>query len=288
MKKVSLIKLVKLVFCVAAFCMLMVGARPEPAKADSKIRNLEANKAYKIDLDEDGKKESISYKLTMGKDDYATFKILINGKTKATAKGLYSAYEPHMQITDIDTKDGAMDIWVYCLGGSDDLMFSALYQYKDGKMKKLFSSQDMEPDAEYFLGVGVLYKATGDGKFYVLQDQAFFVEVLIGNHSDIIPFQLKNGKVSQVKTNTYSVYEIYNKNNQLTVAKKTVFYKKPDKSKGSAFTLKKGDKVKPVSIYCSGKDLYVKFKNAKGKYGWLRVEDYGFGNAAFSDVILAG
>ncbi|MSS62419.1 hypothetical protein [Velocimicrobium porci] len=280
-------RFIKFALCVAVTTVTVMGIKSELSLAASKIHNLKENKTYKIDLDQDGQKEAVSYKLETNKNDISTYKIIINGKIKTTVKGLYDAYDPHMQITDIDTKDGVMDIWVYSMGSSEDVIFSALYQYKEGKMKKVYSLGYKELGEHFHLTSGILNKADGNGKFYIMVDRAFFVDCLIGNHFDIIPYQLKNGKVSRVKTNTYSIHKIYNRDNQLTVAKKVTFYKEPDKSKGTAFTLKKGEKVRPVSIYYSKEKVFVKFKSTNGKIGWLCANDYGFEDSpAFLDIVL--
>lgn len=281
------IGLTRVLFCVAAVAMLFLGGQAEPVKAASKIQDLKEKKTYKIDLNKDGKKETISYKMTTNSEDESTYKIIINGKIMASIKKLYSAYDPHMQITDIDTKDGAMDIWVYTMGSSEDVIYSGLYQYRSGKLKKLYELNYKEIDENYHLVSGILYKADGNGKFYVKVDRAFFVDTLIGNHFDLIPMQLKNGKVSLVKTNTYPILETYNtEENPLMVAVQLDFYKKPDKSSGIGLTLKRWDSIKPVSIYRSGETLYVKFKTEKGKYGWLCADEYDFGEAPILNIIL--
>ncbi len=281
---------IKFLLCVAIAVMAITGLKVESALADSKIRNLKEKKTYKIDLDKDGEKESIYFKLVPGKnyeEDYmVSFKVKINGKTKTLAKNLYDVYGAHMQITDIDTTDGYMDIWVYAIGMSDDICYSALYQYQNGKMKCLYKL-DYEEENEDKIVSGVLYKAKGNGTFYIKTDRKFFVDPLIGNHYDLIPMKLKDGKATIKKTNTYSIAGILNEDNKLTVAVETDFYKKAGSSE-VGFTAKRWDKVKPVSIYRSGKKLYVKFKNDAGETGWLCASDYDFDEAPFLDIILVG
>ena len=280
-----------LLLCIAVVIITITGLKAEfVLAANSKIQNLKEKKTYKIDLDKDGTKDSIYFKLVRGKtyeEDYlVSLKVKINGKTKTLKNDLYDVYEAHMQVTDIDTTDGYMDIWVYTIGMSDDIYYSALYQYQNGKIKCLYEMDYTEED-ESKIVCGVLHKAKGDGTFYIKADRKFFVDTLIGNHYDLIPMKLKNGKASVKKTNTYSIAGILNEDNKLTVAVETDFYKTAGSSK-IGFTAKRWDKVKPVSIYRSGEKLYVKFKSEKGEIGWLCASEFGFDEAPFLDCIWVG
>lgn len=279
---------VRFLFCVAVVLIAIAGLNEVSAQAASKIQNLKEKKTYKINLDKKGKKESISFKLVEGKDGNVAFKVTINGKTK-TVTTEYDIYEANIQVTDIDTKDGYMDLWMYAIGGSEDVVYSALYQYQSGKLKKLYTLSYKEVDENCHLVSGVLHKASGNGKFYVRADRAFFVDALIGNHIDIIPLQLKNGKVSRVKTNTYQIYQTYNtEENPLRILSQVeAFYKKPDESSEIAMELKRFTIIKPVSIYHSGKTLYVKFETEDGRSGWYRADGCDFGEAPFDNIIWA-
>ena len=278
---------ISLLFCIVIATVTVIGLKGDVVIANSKIQNLKEKKTYKIDLDKDGTKDSIYFKLVNGKtyeEDYlVSLKVKINGKTKTLKSDLYDVYEAHLQVTDIDTTDGYMDIWVYTIGGSEDIYYSALYQYRNGKFKCLYEV-DYEEKNEDKIICGVLHKAKGNGTFYIKADRKLFVDALIGNHYDLIPMKLKNGKATIKKTDTYSIAGIYNENNQLTLDVETDFYKTAGSSK-IGFTAKRFDKVKPVSIYRSGEKLYVKFKNEKGKVGWLCASE--FDEAPFLDCIWA-
>ncbi len=76
--------------------------------------------------------------------------------------------------------------------------------------------------------------------------------------------------------------------NKLTAAKNISFYKKASTSSGIAFTVKKGEKVQVVSLYCSGSKVFVKFKNSKGRIGWLREDNVRWDDIYFSDAVSAG
>lgn len=251
---------------------------------EQQILDLTSGETYEIDLDMDGANEKISFELVMGKEDYLAYHVTINDNTEIIEKQIYDAYDPHIQITDIDTTDGYMDMWIYTMGASEDVVYAALYQYQNGELKKIHKMEPMEIDENYYLGTGILHKAEGNGIFYVRADRAFFVDSLIGNHYDLIPMELKNGEVSLLDTNTYLIEGIYNENNQITVAVETDFYKEAG-SEEVGFTAKRFAKVKPVIIQRDGVTLYVQFVNEQGETGWLCANDYGFDEAPFTDLI---
>lgn len=254
------------------------------ASAAEKIRTLDAQTTYQIDLDEDGTKETISFQLKAKKNDYYSYQLTINGKTATLRNKIYDAYDPHIQVADLDTSDGCIDLWVYTMGASEDIVYSSLWQYKEGILTCLYSFDDETEQSDILeFCCGTLYKTNGKGDFSIKADRAFFVDVLIGNHYDLIPMQLKDGKAAPVKTNTFKIVKIYNQKNQITLASKQDFSKTPGSTK-TGFTAKRGDKVKPVCILCDGDLRYVKFKNKSGKTGWLCANDYTTG--PFTDLVL--
>lgn len=258
------------------------------AEAAGKIRSLEGgDTVYEIDLDEDGVKEELSFKLVHDGDDYYSYQVTINGETVAIASELYDIYDAYVQVADIDVTDGYMDMWIYGIGTSDILGYAALYQYQGGELVELHRMEPEEIDENFFLGNGILHKVNGNGKFFVKVESAFRVDDLIGNHYDLIPMKLEGGKVSYVKTKTYTISNIYNEKNQITLAPgMTEFYKKPTKDAKIAFVGKRWEKVKPVKIRRSEGTLYVKFKSENGKSGWLCADDYDMG--PFTDLIWVG
>ena len=277
--------------CNVTAMVLLVGAvavfGTNMAEAADKIQSLGGgDTVYEIDLDEDGVKEEFSFKLVHDGDDYYSYQVAMNGETVAIANELYDIYDAYVQVADIDVTDGYMDMWFYGIGTSDILGYAALYQYQDGELVKLHRMEPEEIDENFFLGNGVLHKVNGDGEFFVKVESAFRVDDLIGNHYDLIPMQLEDGKVSFVNTNTYTIAKLYNEGNKLTVAAMTEFYKKPKEDAKIAFVAMRWEKVKPIKIRRNGTKLYVKFKNEEGKTGWICKDAYDMG--PFTDLIWAG
>ena len=157
----------------------------------------------------------------------------------------------------------------------------------NGELVELHRMEPEEVDERFFLGNGVLHKVKGDGRFFVKMESAFWVDDLIGNHYDLIPMKLEDGEVSFVKTKTYTIANIYNEKNQITLAPgMTEFYKKPSEDAKIAFVGRRWEKVRPIKIRRSEGTLYVKFKSENGKSGWLCVDDYDMG--PFTDLIWVG
>ena len=53
--------------------------------------------------------------------------------------------------------------------------------------------------------------------------------------------------------------------------KQVVTYKNPT-SKEKSFTLKKGEKMNVISLYKKGKYEYIRVKNSKNKYGYIKSQ----------------
>lgn len=236
------------------------------------IYDLVVNKDYSYNLDQSGAKEKISFTF---KDQ--VLKVKINGKTaKKITYTDDSLYEAHIQVLDINKNDGHMDLWIYMIGSSDDVSASALYSYENSKLNKIYEDSYRTPNQYTNYSYGYISKIDGKGNFSVCYDRAFAVDCLIGNHYDNIPYKLKDGKVTSVRTNTYSIQAIFTETGSYELTKKTSFLAKANSSSKVSMTLSKGKTVTPVSIYCTNKSLFVKFKTSNGKTGWLDVNKYSF------------
>lgn len=282
-------------FGIAAAFIMAGGLQSKDASAKRKIQNLQENKVYQIDLDQDGKKEKVQYtlkvvsKIADSYDELFEYQIKINGKVAFRQKNLYDAYFPQLQLTDIDKKDGVLDLWGYCMGESDDVILSSLFEYRSGKLKRVFDLKYKQVDDKFVLLQGELSRVGKNGVFYVTMDRAFGIDYVTGNHYDEIPYRLKNGKVTRVKTHTYRIVSIISaeKDHQKLIAKKdTKFYSSVKNQKKVAFVLKKGQKVRAVKLYYDGKKLLVQFKTQRGKLGWLDTKGYSFEKRPFSNEIF--
>lgn len=259
------------------------------AAVKNPVKDLEPNKVYSYDVDKDGTKDKVKY--TFNEKDSA-IRIYINDKLakKVQLDKETGFYDGRMQIADIDKSDKTMDFWVYGFAFSDDICFSALYELKGNKLTKIFENKYKEVNENFSLSQGTLYSTDGKGNFDVQMDRAFFCDYITGNHWDRIPYQLKNGKVVRKDASYYQFAATYTMDGKgkYIAAKKLAFTKKPG-GKETSFTLKKGGKVTALQLYAKKNgELFVQYKNADGKKGWLAVKDYSFENQPFTNSLFAG
>ena len=262
---------------------------PVRSHAASSVKNLKLGSTYSYDLDGDGVKEKLKFKFT----EEGKYKIYINGKVKKTITLGEYYYSPCLQVMDIDQADGVMDLFVYAYASSDDISYSALYRYQDGKITRIWNlGYGKDTAAAFYQVPGYVTKCDGKGNFYVAMDRALKVDQLVGNHIDQIKYKIKDGKVSRVSQKTFYFAETcgydengeFGRNVPFKCARKLTFYKEHNKKDGS-FTLKKGTLLTPVKIYIvSEKSVYVQFKTASGKIGWLRAGDYSWEELPFSNL----
>ncbi|MDO5548621.1 MAG: hypothetical protein Q4F79_09060 [Eubacteriales bacterium] len=272
--------------------VFVIGLATPPSQAAS-VNNLKEKKTYHYNLDQSGSKEKISYSLSSNK-----IKVKINGKTIKTITLDSSFYEAHMQIFNCNTKTKGLNIWIYAYADSEDIRYSALYQYKNKKLTRIWNlttDSDYSTQKMYHRNCGKVVSTNGKGQFTVAMDRALDVDCLTGNHWDKVVYKLSSGKVSKVTGNTYQFYQTYamvgtssvKKNGALKTAKAIKFYKNHNKSGGS-FTVSKGTKVYPQKAYVSSKTTaYVQFKTSNGKLGWLCTNDYSWTNYPFSNMHFA-
>lgn len=260
--------------------------------ASQKITKLKENKLYSIDLNSDGVAEKIKYSLINTKDTSYKYKIYINGKIAYTKK-LECSYNPGLYIADFDKKDGVKDLWAFSWGESDDIIYSSHLQYKNHTVKKICDFDYKEIGKAFNIRSGILHSTDGKGHFSVCFDRSFYVDNLIGNHYDIVPFTYKNGKDKLQNVSTYKIKSIINKNNILTLKEEISFLSKPKIPSSISMKLKRGKKVKPTKIYYKKDQLFVQFKSDSGQTGWIYANPYcySFSNdpmqSPFSDILLA-
>lgn len=250
------------------------------------IQSLDAGKEYSYDLDEDGSSETISYEFK--NNDYI---IYINGTVAKTIELSDEYYGPCLQIADLDTSKKGLDLWAYCYGCSDDILYSALFQYDSTTLKEVYELKSKKIGKNFGVRPGFITKTNGKGKFYVAMDRAVSVEALVGNYFVNIPYQIKNNKVSRIKTKSYQFAALYSSNEKIKAgkfkaARKLKFYTKPNTKSSVAFTLKKGKMVTAKKIYYKNDQCYVQFKNSNGKTGYLKNTN-NYEKLPFTNIVLA-
>ena len=285
MRKISLGKRIGAVVLTVVCMMTSIWNGDMVSAKEAKIVEMKAGKTYTCDFDKDGKQDKIKY---IWNSDNSKAVIYRNGKVLKTLQFDKETgfYDVRMQITDIDESDKTMDLWVYGYAFSDDICYSGLFEMKGNKLTRVFKNKYVQVNENFMLREGYLHSTDGKGNFGVAMDRVIGVDYLTGNHYDIIPYKLKDGKVTRVKTEYYqfAYTATMDGKNNFKAAEKLTFTKKPGQT-AVAFTLKKGQVVSPVQMYMNKKgETYVQFKNKDGKKGWLSSASYDWEHQPFSNL----
>ena len=226
-------------------------------------------KIIKVDLNKDGKKETVKVECH---GDYGTdCSLYINKKLVIKNCGL-------IWITDIDTRDHYIEIIE--LGSEDPIL--KIYRYNGKKLTKYASAkradtfQDaMKKNYIYAETTGRI-ETTGKGKIVIYSS----VDVHADNdHSGELGSSVENGFCYTVKKNSIKldqsvICKVTDENRGTgirKIMKKWVIYKYPRlNSNRKVFTVNKGDKVKIMNFKFTQKYTYMKLQKLKTKQtGWV-------------------
>ncbi|MCR5793174.1 MAG: hypothetical protein K6G65_08395 [Lachnospiraceae bacterium] len=266
------------------------------AQKKAGITNLEENKEYSFDLDEDGNAEKVSFVVTSKTEYDAT--VTLNVNDKEVFKKEYDESTVFncvgVQVLDINKKDGKKDIYIYENTFSEDITWGSLYTYKDGKLSKTWKGNGLseigkKQKKNYYPGSGIIMSTDGKGKFDVVVDRAVFCDRITGNHHDIITYKMKNNKVSLVSKNAVKFFLTYGSDmkGNFKTAKKLKGYTKNSK-KSKRITIAKGTKCTAImtNVTKNGK-VSVQYKTKKGKKFWLFVNDFKEDEKVFKKLYFA-
>lgn len=226
--------------------------------AKAGYRVLKENQTYKYDLNGDSKKESVQIKA--GKwdgDRYYEAYIYVNGKKKMTVKDKYGFYQISADLITMSKKK--VFIHINTMGDNNDGE-NLIFRYTNGKLKKCI---DLNTLGRY----AFVDKITGKRIKVICR----YTGAAIGCFSYECNLVYKGGKLTPekklCKLVNYSATES-SKKPYLTAKSKIQLYKSHN-TKQKSFILKKGQKVKIVNYYFSGKKQMFQVKTSSGKTGWI-------------------
>ena len=243
-------------------------------KQSAQAKTADKAKTIHVDLNGDGKKETLFFKPTASKGgteaDFVKLSIFINGKRKITFKEDFFSYEYHI----ITLKNGMKFLYLHPQGLNSD-GFHRLYQYKKGELKRVYNF-DNAPLGRWIDSI----KANGNELRVIMRDNGSG----IGLFHFRAYYTYKNGAF-HLKSNTLKVtkYYIMDPNGQsqktgikeLTVSKKFKLYS--DKTaKNQIGTVPVGTKLKLTKVYMTGtyKNGYSTYYVTGGGYhGWYSSKD---------------
>lgn len=224
-------------------------------------QELKENRTYKYDLNGDGKKESVQIKFGK-KDAYETDRyheayIYVNGKKKLTVKDKYGFFKISAELITMSKKK--VFIHINTMGDNDDGE-NLIFRYTNGKLKKCI---DLNTLGRY----ASVEKVTGKR----IRFTCGYTSSAIGCFTYECNLVYKGGKlVPEKKLCKITSYSPNGKIKKpyLTAKSKIQLYKSHN-TKQKSFVLKKGQKVKVVNYYFSGKTQMFQLKTASGKTGWI-------------------
>jgi len=261
-----------LLLSMLAISLLMVSQTcfaAQSAKELDGITTLEKDKVYEYDLNGDGKKEKLQYKIAVDDENFTvSFKLYINNRLCMSRKDHGFSYT--LQLCDLDKNDNYLDLYGYGTMESDCISYSFFARYdKNNRYNEIkFSPNKL---IKHFNTVRYSLAALhGDGKFDLIIDTPIFSKA-IGCYYCYVPFQLKNNVISGTSAKTYA-FNKFSRQYQFKAAKSFSVYDKVD-SKKVVYTVKNGARVTfdSLCVTASGK-AYFRIVNSKGNTGWIKSD----------------
>lgn len=270
----------------AAVFLLAIGifaAMPSPAEAKAANNTLEVNKTYtQYDVTGDKKADTLrvsapwneSYKM------YDRYEVFINGKKALSAKD--KGYS--INIRRLKLNNGKVYLAIVASIDNSDIPEAAIYQYKNGKLKKAIDLDAMDKIG-YHNSVSNI-SASGDQIGVTYHEMSHS----LGFISFRLNYQYRNGKMVQKTTKPKLLQTSQAKGAYWTANRSMSVLKAPGGKKIT--TLKPGKKAAIDRLYINTKHnkIYLHVKIKGGKAGWVKgLTKYpAGGNTLFKEVMYAG
>lgn len=226
------------------------------------IKNLSGTN---MDLNNDGKYENVRF---IKKRDGHHLSILINGKKVLTKKGYYeNAY-----LKQYDFSNNTY-LCLKIMDEDDITRFFSFYQYKDGKLNKIYDL------GKTFLRDG--YGRKDAVKLKVKQEENRLLVESEWNTGITLGFVKTKYNViyNQGKFKRESpIYDVVSYGSDKSVAQPYLSLKRNIKlyssydMKMQIADIKKGEKICFTNVYMKGKDVFLKAMTESGVTGWLKVD----------------
>ena len=279
----KLLNWAKLIF---VFSVLWCAINFQNAEAKA-IPTLQSNKTYKYDLDKDGKKEKIKYKLVEGVGYQSKLNIYINKKKKLSLEEQEASVGYGVTIYDINKKDKYLDIIVTTHADSDCVPTINIYRYKRGKLKKILSTNigihmkgfSINSEVEHPQFV-YIYSSVAENQFGISVDTpvSSMFECFVAR----MEYKIVGGTLKLVQQKSYKLDTVISDYNY-ELAQSMKLYKRANKKSKVICKLKKGSKFTAKKIKFKNKEkndnatsvmVYVKADN--GKKGWMYFPKYKY------------
>lgn len=226
------------------------------------IKNLSGTN---MDLNNDGKYENVRF---IKKKDGHHLSILINGKKVLDKKGYYA----NAYLKQYDFSNNTY-LCLKIMDEDDITRFFSFYQYKDGKLNKIYDL------GKTFLRDG--YGGKDAVKLKVKQEENHLLIESEWNTGITLGFVKTkyNVNYNQGKFKRESpIYDIVSYGSDKSVAQPYLSLKRNIKlyssydMKMQIADIKKGEKIRFTNVYMKGKDVFLKAMTESGVTGWFKVD----------------
>lgn len=261
MLRLKKVLMILLSICISLTSITIFNLGNSYASSITYVKKAKNNTTYKYDLDGDGKKEKIRYYY-----EGEEVELYINGIKVETYESLE---KPVVSICDFNKKDKSLDI-VVKTEVENCYICSYIVNYSKGKVINHclwgdICSFDSNTGIFKFFNYGY-----PDNDEYTEEHPEYIFYSCIGDFDTIVYYKVNKTSVKMKKSYSYEVAS-YVKTHKYKMKKKVTAYKSPT-SKTKAFTLKVGEKMNIVRLYSNNNNQYIKVKNSKGKYGYVKTQ----------------
>lgn len=287
MKKKCKSVFVLLLAVVMVFCSVPV--QDVSAKANTCVtgkKKLKKNTNYYYDLDGNGKKEKIKWKVVNKKKTTKAY-VYINGKAIYTKKlkniGDFMNSGWRLTLVNIDEKDKYVEMLLESVNEVSEMEVCRFMRYKKGKIVQLLKYK--QNNGKRF-GVDTYGQWTIKGDGTVI-NKSYMSLNSVSTTGGLIPkvvLKLKNGKLTYTKKNMYDLAKanVYPESEYNYMAGNTItVYKSYKKDSGVELSMSFGERFKATQVYISKwkkqngkyqpKQFWVKIKTSDGKSGWVFI-----------------
>lgn len=270
----------------AAIFLLAIGifaAMPSPAEAKAANNTLEVNKTYtQYDVTGDKKADTLRVSAPWNENYkmYDRYEVFINGKKALSAKD--KGYSINIQRLKLN--NGKVYLAIVAIVDNSDIPGAAIYQYKNGKLKKAIDLDAMDKIGYHNSVSDISASGNQIGVTYHEMSHS------LGFISFRLNYQYKSGKMVQKTTKPKLLQTSQAKGAYWTANRSMSVLKAPGGKKLT--TLKPGKKAAIDRIYINTKHnkIYLHVKIKGGKAGWVKgLTKYpAGGNTLFKEVMYAG
>ena len=234
-----------------------------------------------MDVDGNGTKDKVVVKAAVKDKTYASKIVIYVNNKKSGEKKVNDYYLSDLICKMIKTRDGSIFLLVTGEVFDGDSVF-ALFQYQSGAFTCVLTDETVIEAKDYIKHIdSITYKKGKDAASEKFVVRSVDTSNSLGQHVSEVVYVIKDKKLVK-KSKIYTTKLTYYKT--LTAATAIKVFKSAT-SKDSAFSLKKGDKVKVTKIYDSAKSMRIYVKRVSdGKKGWIAGVQNGVAKQLFEEV----